>query len=131
MFGKSIDEPLILPSYTRLVLDGTMDAVPYALRWTPGSAGSANQTASMVSVKGGQMVSVEGGVWSCAAWNSSAARGNTTTVTAVYFDSTSFSFIRNLRVSACGSYSGGNSSGSFSIGRQYYTSGKYGPPHPR
>ena len=27
------DVPLILPSYTRLVLDGTMDALPYRLGW--------------------------------------------------------------------------------------------------
>ena len=27
------DAPLILPSYTRLVLDGTMDALPYRLGW--------------------------------------------------------------------------------------------------
>ena len=117
------DVPLILPSYTRLILDGSMDALPYQLSWTAGSAGAPNQTASMVSVKGAQMVSVEGGSWSCAGWNSSAAQGNTTTVTAIYFDSTSFSFIRNLKVTACGSYSGGNTSGSFSIGREFYTSG--------
>ena len=27
------DVPLILPSYTRLVLNGTMDALPYRLGW--------------------------------------------------------------------------------------------------
>jgi hypothetical protein len=117
------DAPLILPSYTRLVLDGSIDALPYKLGWTNESAGPANQTASMVSVKDAQMVSVEGGTWSCASWNSSAAQGNTTTVTAIYFDSTSFSFIRNLKISSCGGYSGGNNSGTFSIGRKYYTSG--------
>jgi hypothetical protein len=45
------DAPLILPSYTRLVLDGSIDALPYKLGWTNESAGPANQTASMVSVK--------------------------------------------------------------------------------
>jgi hypothetical protein len=101
------DVPLILPSYTRLILEGTIDALPYKLGWAPGSAGAPNQTASIVSVSGARMVSVEGGEWSCAGWNSSAAQGNTTDVTAIYFDSTSFSFIRNLKIRSCGGYSGG------------------------
>ena len=69
------DVPIILPSFTRLVLDGSMEALPSdkpgqpGLHWTLDSAGSANETASMVSVKGGQMVSIEGGSWSCANWN--------------------------------------------------------------
>ena len=117
------DVPLILPSYTRLILDGSMDALPYQLSWTAGSAGAPNQTASMVSVKGAQMVSVEGGSWSCAGWNSSAAQGNTTDVAAIYFDSTSFSFIRNLIIRRCGGYSGGNNSASIGIGRSNYVSG--------
>eukprot|EP01043_Picozoa_sp_COSAG02_P033419 COSAG02_NODE_2279_length_9234_cov_37.573071_7_plen_647_part_00 len=117
------DVPLILPSYTRLVLDGSIDALPYKLSWTPGSAGAPNQTASMVSVKGGKMVSVEGGQWSCARWNSSAAKGNTSDVTAIFFDSTSFSFIRNLQIRACGGYSGGNNSASIGVARLGYVSG--------
>jgi len=102
------DVPLVLPSYTRLILNGTMDALPYKLGWTAASAGAANQTASMVSVKGAQMVSVEGGSWSCAKWNASEAEGNCTTVTAIFFELTSFSFIRNLKVTGCGSWAGGN-----------------------
>lgn len=117
------DAPLILPSYTRLVLNGTITAQPYKLQWTAGSAGQPNQTASIVSVKNGQMVSIEGGQWSCAGWNSSATRGNTTTVTAIYFDSTSFSFIRNLKIRACGQYSGGQNSASIGVGRAGYVSG--------
>eukprot|EP01052_Picozoa_sp_SAG31_P010918 SAG31_NODE_607_length_13606_cov_11.366699_14_plen_390_part_00 len=117
------DVPLILPSYTRLILDGSMDALPYKLGWTAGSAGQPNQTAAMVSVKGAQMVSVEGGSWSCARWNSSTAQGNTTDVAAIYFDSTSFSFIRNLKIRSCGGYSGGNNSASIGIGRPHYVSG--------
>ena len=117
------DVPLILPSYTRLILDGSIDALPYKLGWTPGSAGAPNQTASIVSVTGAQMVSVEGGSWSCAQWNSSAAQGNTTTVAAIYFDSTSFSFIRNLRIRSCGGYSGGNNSGSIGVHRAGYVAG--------
>ena len=54
------DVPLILPSYTRLILDGSMDALPYKLGWTVGSAGEPNMTAAMVSVQDAQMVSVEG-----------------------------------------------------------------------
>ena len=111
------DVPLLLPSFTRLVLDGTITAVPYKLSWTPGSAGSPNMTAAIVSAKGAQMVSVEGGSWSCAGWNSSASQGNSTDVTAIYFDETSFSFIRNLRVSRCGMYAGGNNSSSIGVGR--------------
>jgi parallel beta-helix repeat protein len=117
------DVPLILPSYTRLILDGSMEALPYKLGWTPGSAGAPNQTASMVSVKDGKMVSVEGGTWSCARWNSSAAQGNTSDVAAIFFDSTSFSFIRNLQIRACGGYSGGNNSASIGVARAGYVSG--------
>ena len=69
----------------------------------------------MVSVKGQQMVSIEGGQWTCKNWNSSAAHGNTTTVTAIYFEDTSFSFIRNLKITACGMYSGGERDRSFSL----------------
>ena len=107
------DVPLLLPSFTRLVLDGTITAVPYKLSWTPGSAGSPNMTAAIVSAKGAQMVSVEGGSWSCAGWNSSASHGNTSDATAIYFDETSFSFIRNLKITACGMYSGGEHDRSF------------------
>lgn len=64
------DEPLILPSYTRLVLDGSITALPHALSWRKGSAGDPNETASLVSVKDAVMVSVEGGSWTCADWNS-------------------------------------------------------------
>jgi hypothetical protein len=117
------DVPIILPSFTRLVLDGSMEALPYKLGWTPGSAGAPNQTASMVSVKGGQMVSIEGGSWSCANWNSSAAQGNTSDVAAIFFDSTSFSFIRNLQIRSCGGYSGGNNSASIGVARAGYVSG--------
>ena len=85
------------------------------LRWTNTSAGSPNETAAMVSVKGQQMVSIEGGSWTCKNWNSSAAHGNTTTVTAIYFEDTSFSFIRNLKITACGMYSGGEHDRSFSL----------------
>ena len=74
------DVSLILPSYTRLVLEGSISALPYQLAWTEESAGAPNQTASLVSVKNAQMVSVEGGRWTCAGWNSSATQGNTTTV---------------------------------------------------
>ena len=123
------DVPLLLPSFTRLVLDGTITAVPYKLSWTPGSAGDPNTTAAIVSAKGAQMVSVEGGSWSCAGWNSSASQGNATDVTAIYFDDTSFSFIRNLTISHCGMYSGepypaSNESASIGIGRTGYCSGK-------
>ena len=31
----SADVPLVLPSYTRLVLEGSITAVPYQLAWTP------------------------------------------------------------------------------------------------
>ena len=51
MADYQADVPLILPSYTRLILDGSMDALPYKLGWTAGSAGAPNQTASMVSVR--------------------------------------------------------------------------------
>lgn len=51
------DVPLVLPSYTRLVLNGTMSALPYTLRWTKDSAGAPNQTASLVTVKDAEMVS--------------------------------------------------------------------------
>ena len=44
-------------------------------------------------------------------------------MTAIYFDSASFSFIRNLEVTACGMYSGGNNSASIGIGRPGYVSG--------
>lgn len=74
------DVPLVLPSYTRLVLEGSISALPYRLRWTAASAGAPQQTAALVSAKGAVMVSVEGGSWTCAGWNSSAADGNTTTV---------------------------------------------------
>ena len=131
------DVPLILPSYTRLILDGSMEALPYKLGWTPGSAGTPNMTAAIVSVANATMVSVEGGVWSCAKWNSSAAQGNTSDVTAIFFEQTSFSFIRNLKITSCGQYSGGpvaynytsktyingNSSAGIGIGRVGYTSG--------
>ena len=117
------DVPMILPSYTRLVLDGSITALPYKLSWTEGSAGSPQQTASLVSVKGQEMVSVEGGKWTCSSWNSSATAGNTTTVTAIYFDSTSYSFIRNLQITACGQYSGGNNSQTIGTGRKGYVSG--------
>eukprot|EP01052_Picozoa_sp_SAG31_P031092 SAG31_NODE_3261_length_4483_cov_3.272582_3_plen_44_part_00 len=30
------DEPMILPSYTRLMLNGSITALPYALGWTAG-----------------------------------------------------------------------------------------------
>ena len=53
--------------------------------------------------------------WTCKNWNSSAAHGNTTTVTAIYFEDTSFSFIRNLKITACGMYSGGERDRSFSL----------------
>jgi hypothetical protein len=56
----------------------------------------------MVSAKGAQMVSVEGGTWSCAGWNSSSAQGNTTDVAAIFFELTSFSFIRNMKITSCG-----------------------------
>jgi len=118
------DVPIILPSFTRLVLEGSMDALPYRLGWTAASAGPTQNTAAMVSVKNAQMVSVEGGTWSCARWNSSAATTNTTTVAAIYFDSTSYSFIRNLNISGCGQYSGGNLSGTFgATSDKYYKSG--------
>lgn len=118
------DVPIVLPSYTRLVLDGTMDALPYKLGWTNASAGPVQNTAAMVSAKNVVMVSVEGGVWSCAKWNSSATTTNTTTVAAIYFDSTSYSFIRNLKISSCGQYSGGNNSGTFGATTdKYYKSG--------
>lgn len=117
------DVPIILPSFTRLVLDGSMRALPYKLGWTPDSAGAPNQTASMVSVKGAQMVSIEGGSWTCAGWNSSATQGNTSDVAAIYFDSTSFSFIRNLQIRSCGGYSGGNNSASIGVARAGYVSG--------
>ncbi len=86
-------------------------------------------TAAIVSAKGAQMVSVEGGSWSCAGWNSSASHGNTSDATAIYFDETSFSFIRNLTIRACGMYSGepapaSNESASIGIGRAGYCSGK-------
>ena len=68
------DEPMILPSYTRLVLEGSITALPYSLSWTEGSAGDPNETASLVSVKNGVMVSVEGGTWTCVDWNSTAVR---------------------------------------------------------
>ena len=64
------DETIILPSFTRLVLDGSIAALPYALSWIEGSAGEPNETAALVSVKNGVMVSVEGGSWTCAEWNS-------------------------------------------------------------
>jgi len=107
------------------------------VRRTNESAGPQQNTAAMVSAKHAEMVSVEGGSWSCARWNSSAATTNTTSVgkmriagfnlrarvslswqaslvsAAIYFDSTSFSFIRNLRIRSCGQYSGGNLSGTF------------------
>ena len=117
------DVPMILPSFTRLVLNGSITALPYALGWTEGSAGEPNETASLVSVKDGVMVSVEGGSWTCADWNSTAAEGNTSTVTAIYFDNTSYSFIRNLNVTSCGQYSGGETSASIGIGRKGYNSG--------
>ena len=117
------DVPLIIPSYVRLVLNGSITALPYQLGWTEDSAGSPNQTASMVSVKNAVMVSIEGGEWDCSTWNSSSTHGNTTTVTAIYFESTSFSFIRNLKIRACGQYSGGQNSGSIGIGRVGYVSG--------
>ncbi len=66
------DQPMILPSYTRLVLNGSITALPYALGWIEGSAGDPNETASLVSVKDGVMVSVEGGSWTCVNWNSTA-----------------------------------------------------------
>eukprot|EP01043_Picozoa_sp_COSAG02_P053915 COSAG02_NODE_6025_length_3866_cov_3.783913_3_plen_163_part_00 len=66
------DETIILPSFTRLVLDGSITALPYSLSWIEGSAGEPNETASLVSVKNGVMVSVEGGSWTCAEWNSTA-----------------------------------------------------------
>eukprot|EP01048_Picozoa_sp_COSAG05_P015989 COSAG05_NODE_2000_length_3723_cov_3.494757_1_plen_167_part_00 len=65
------DAPLILPSYTRVVLEGSIAALPYALGWTEGSAGDPNETASLVSAKDAVMVSIEGGSWTCADWNSS------------------------------------------------------------
>ena len=68
------DETIILPSFTRLVLNGSIAALPYALSWTEGSAGVPNETAALVSVKNGVMVSVEGGSWTCAEWNSTAVR---------------------------------------------------------
>ena len=110
------------------MLDGSITALPSdrpgpGLRWTNTSAGSPNETASMVSVKGQQMVSIEGGRWTCKNWNSSAAHGNTTTVTAIYFEDTSFSFIRNLKITSCGMYSGGNNSASIGNQRQGYVSG--------
>ena len=131
------DVPLILPSYTRLILDGSIYALPYKLGWTPGSAGEPNMTAAMVSVSDAVMVSVEGGSWSCAKWNASVAQGNTSDVTAIYFESTSFSFIRNLNIRGCGGYAGGpetynytakkytggNSSAGIGIGRSGYASG--------
>jgi hypothetical protein len=109
------DVPLILPSFTRLVLDGSIAAVPYKLSWMPGSAGPPNMTASLVSATNASMVSVEGGHWSCAQWNSSSAQGNTTDVTAVFFDHTSFSFIRNLNITLCGGFSGAENSLFFSF----------------
>ena len=100
------DVPLLLPSYTRLVLNGSITAVADTLRWTKESGGPPQQSASLLTAKGATMVSVEGGSWSCAGWNSTAEGGNTTSVTAIFFDSTSFSFIRNLRITRCGMYSG-------------------------
>jgi hypothetical protein len=111
------DVPLVLPSYTRLILDGSIAAIPYTLRYTNESAGATQQCASMVTAKGATMVSVEGGQWTCEGWNSSKAQGDTTTVTAIYFDSTSFSFIRDVNVTRCGMYSGGNNSSDVGIGR--------------
>jgi parallel beta-helix repeat protein len=125
------DEPLILPSFTRLVLNGSMTALPYALSWTKGSAGDPNETASLVSVKDAVMVSVEGGSWTCADWNSTAAKGNTSTVTAIFFDNTSYSFIRNLNITSCGQYSGGQNSAQMGIGRTGFNSGNIRVSTPR
>ena len=69
------DETIILPSFTRLVLDGSITALPYSLSWIEGSAGDPNETAALVSVKNGVMVSIEGGTWTCAEWNSTAVCG--------------------------------------------------------
>jgi hypothetical protein len=52
-------------------------------------------------------------------------------VTAIYFDNTSYSFIRNLNVTSCGQYSGGQSSASIGIGRSGYNSGNIRIATPR
>eukprot|EP01048_Picozoa_sp_COSAG05_P015990 COSAG05_NODE_2000_length_3723_cov_3.494757_2_plen_168_part_00 len=58
-------------------------------------------------------------------------KGNTSTVTAIYFDNTSFSFIRNLNVTSCGQYSGGNNSAQIGIGRTGFNSGNIRISTPR
>ncbi len=59
------------------------------------------------------------------------AKGNTSTVTAIYFDNTSYSFIRNLKITSCGQYSGGQRSDQVGIGRTGYNSGNIRVATPR
>lgn len=52
-------------------------------------------------------------------------------MTAIFFDNTSYGFIRNLNVTSCGQYSGGQNSANIGIGRPGFNSGNIRIATPR
>ena len=108
------DVVLKLPPYTRLVLDGTLQATP-ALNaangaGTDGRSGFGQLGTGLVYASG-DMVGVEGGHFDCSGWNSSQTdpSNGTSTLAGILFNGVLGGWIRGSTITNCGCGSKGGS----------------------
>lgn len=94
------DVPIVLPSYTRLVLEGSMKPT-LSLGCSTTKMPQDNLCTAMI-LGTGEMIGVEGGSFSCTGWTSTNRSTNTSTVTAIWFYNVLGGWIRSLTVKDCG-----------------------------
>jgi parallel beta-helix repeat protein len=102
------DVPLKLPSYTRLVLEGSLVAA--SMLNADSDTGIQGQLGTgMIYANDAAMVGVEGGRYDCTGWksNRSMPRNGTSTLAGIVFNSVLGGWMRNVSISRCGCGSSG------------------------
>ena len=101
------DMVLKLPPYTRLVLDGTLNAADMLNAGngagTDGRSGYGQLGTGMVYAEG-SMIGVEGGLFNCSGWTSSQSmpRNGTSTLAGILFNNVLAGWIRGATITSCG-----------------------------